>query len=91
MIILFFFSYLQYFSTFVETVSNILDVDETVIEENKEASETASTQWVLIWSLIMELFSYVLEIPNNADTILNPNLIGWSTLSHEYCKLIGWY
>ena len=39
-----FFSYLQYFSTFVETVSNILDVDETVIEENKEASETASTQ-----------------------------------------------
>ena len=43
-----YFSYLQYFSTFVETVSNILDVDETIIEENKEASETASTRCVLI-------------------------------------------
>ena len=83
-----YFSYLQYFSTFVETVSNILDVDETVIEQNKKASETASTRWVL---QILELSSYVLQIPNDADTTLNQNLIGWSTLSQEYCKLIGWY
>ena len=33
----------------------------------------------------------VLEIPNDAYTTLSPNLIGCSTLSQEYCKLISWY
>ena len=41
--------------------------------------------------LTSELSSYVglLEIPNDAYTILSQNLIGYSTLSQEYCKLIG--
>ena len=37
----------------------------------------------------LELSSYVLEIPNYAYTTLSQNLIGWSTLSQEQCKLIG--
>ena len=41
--------------------------------------------------LTLELSSYVLEIPNDAYTTLSRNLIGCSTLSQEYCKLIGWY
>ena len=32
-----------------------------------------------------------MEIPNDAYTTLSRNLIGGSTLSQEYCKLIGWY
>ena len=41
--------------------------------------------------LILELSSYVLEIPNDAYTTLSQNLIGCLTLILEYCKLIGWY
>ena len=37
------------------------------------------------------LSSYVLEIPNDAYTTLSQNLMGCSTLSQEYCKLIGRY
>ena len=33
----------------------------------------------------------MLEIPNDAYTTLSQNLIGCSTLSQKYCKLIGWY
>ena len=40
--------------------------------------------------LTLELSSYVLEIPNDAYTILSQILIGSSTLSQEHCKLIGW-
>ena len=36
--------------------------------------------------LTSELSTYVLKIPNNAYTTLSQNLIGCSTLSHEYCK-----
>ena len=32
-----------------------------------------------------------LEIPKDAFTTLSQNLIGRSTLSQEYCKLIGLY
>ena len=39
--------------------------------------------------LTLELSSYVLETPNDAYTTLRQNLIGCSTLSQEYCKLIG--
>ena len=38
---------------------------------------------------ILELFSFVLEIPNDRYITLSQNLIGCSTLSQEYCKLIG--
>ena len=41
--------------------------------------------------LILELSSIKLEIPNDAYTTLNGDLIGCSTLSQEYCKLIGKY
>ena len=41
--------------------------------------------------LTLELSSIVLEIPNDAYTTLSRNLIGCSTLSQEYCKLIGSY
>ena len=41
--------------------------------------------------LTLELSSIVLEIPNDAYATLSQNLIGCSTLSQEYCKLIGWY
>ena len=37
------------------------------------------------------LSSYVLEIPNDAYTTLSQNLMGCSTLSQEYCELIGRY
>ena len=37
----------------------------------------------------LELSSYVLEIPNDGYTTLSQNLIGCSTLTQEYCKLIG--
>ena len=52
--------------------------------------------WLLpLWSqqgmIILVLSYYVLEIPNDASTILSQNLIGCSTLSQEYCKLIGWH
>ena len=40
--------------------------------------------------LTSESSSYVLEIPYDAYTALSQNLIGWSTLSQEYFKLIGW-
>ena len=39
--------------------------------------------------LKLELSSYVLEIPNYAYTTLSQNLIGYSTLSQGYCRLIG--
>ena len=42
--------------------------------------------------LSLKLSTIVLEIPNKAwYTALSWNLIGCSTLSQEYCKLIGWY
>ena len=41
--------------------------------------------------LILESSSYILEIPNDAYTTLSQNLIGCSTLSQEYCQLIGLY
>ena len=41
--------------------------------------------------LILELSSYVLEIHNDACTTRCLILICCSTLSQEYCKLIGWY
>ena len=41
--------------------------------------------------LSLELFSIVLEIPNDAYTTLSQNLIGCSAFSWEYRKLIGWY
>ena len=37
------------------------------------------------------LSSYILEIPNDAYATLSQNLMGCSTLSQEYCKLIGRY
>ena len=37
----------------------------------------------------LELSSIVLEIPYDAYTTLSRNVIGCSTLSQEYCKLIG--
>ena len=39
----------------------------------------------------LELSSYIQETPNNAYTTLGRNLIGCSTLSREYSKLIGLY
>ena len=39
--------------------------------------------------LLLELSSYVLEIPDDAYTTLSQNLIGCLTLILEYCKLIG--
>ena len=39
----------------------------------------------------LELSFIVLEIPSDAYTTLSRNLNGCSTLSQEYCKLIGWY
>ena len=36
--------------------------------------------------LTLELSSIVLEIPNNAYTTLSRNLIGYLTLSQEYCE-----
>ena len=39
----------------------------------------------------LELSSIELEIPNDAYTTLNQNLIGGSTLSQKCCNLIGWY
>ena len=39
--------------------------------------------------LTLELSSVVLEIPNDAYKTLSRNLIGCSTLSQEYYKLIG--
>ena len=41
--------------------------------------------------LTLELSSYLLEITNDAYTTLQSILIGCSTLSQEYCKLIGLY
>ena len=41
--------------------------------------------------LIFELYSYVLEFHNDADTKFSQSLIGCSTLSQEYCKLIDLY
>ena len=39
--------------------------------------------------LTSELSSYLLEIPNDAYTLLSQALIDCSLLSQEYCKLIG--
>ena len=39
--------------------------------------------------LKLELSSYVLEIPNDTDTTPSRNLIGCSTISQEYCTVIG--
>ena len=36
----------------------------------------------------LELSPYLLGIPNDAYTTLGQNMIGCSTLSQEYCKLI---
>ena len=58
---------------------------------------TAKAVWRGSWykvserQLTFELSSFVLEIPNNADAALTQNLFDCSTLSQEYCKLIGWY
>ena len=41
--------------------------------------------------LALEWSSSTLEIPNDAyTTTLSQNLIGCSTLSQEYSKIIGW-
>ena len=40
---------------------------------------------------ILELSSYLLEIPNNAYKLLSQFMIGCSLLSQEYYKLISWY
>ena len=42
---------------------------------------------ILTW----ELSSIVLEIPSDAYTTLSQDLIGYSTLNQEYCKLIDGY
>ena len=39
--------------------------------------------------LTLELSSQVLEIRNDVYITLSQNVIGSSTLSQEYCKLIG--
>ena len=39
--------------------------------------------------LILELSCYVLEIPNDTYKTLSQNVIGRSTPSHEFPKLIG--
>ena len=39
--------------------------------------------------LILELSSTVLEIPHDAYTTLNQILIGSTTISQGYCRLIG--
>ena len=39
----------------------------------------------------MELASRVSEVPNDVYTTISQNLIVWATLSHESCKLIGWF
>ena len=39
--------------------------------------------------LTLEWYSYLLEFPNNAYTLLNQTLIVFDR--QEYCKLIGWY
>ena len=36
--------------------------------------------------LTLELSSIVMEIPNDAYITLSRNLIGYSTLSQEYCE-----
>ena len=41
--------------------------------------------------LALELSSIILEFPKVAYTALCQHLIGCSTLSQEFCKLIGWY
>ena len=41
--------------------------------------------------LTLEWSSYLLKIPNDAYTTLKSILIGCSTPSQEYCKLIGLY
>ena len=48
-------------------------------------------QDAIIGHLTLELSSTELEIPNDAYTTLSRNLIGCSTLSQEYCKMIGFY
>ena len=40
--------------------------------------------------LTLQLSLYALEIPNDPYPALSQNLIGCSTLSQEYWKLIGW-
>ena len=43
-----------------------------------------------IWHVsILELSSYLLEIPNDGYTTLSQSLIDYSTLSQDYCGLIG--
>ena len=39
----------------------------------------------------LELSTYELQIPNEAYTSLSQNLIGCSTPSQDYCKLIGYF
>ena len=39
--------------------------------------------------MLRKLSSYVLDLPNDSYTALSQNFIGCSTLSQEYCKLIG--
>ena len=38
---------------------------------------------------LIELSSYLSEIPSHTYTLLSQILIGGSSLSQEYCKLIG--
>ena len=47
--------------------------------------------WIIWLKQALGFSSYVLEIPKDAFTTLSQNLIGRSTLSQEYCKLIGLY
>ena len=44
------------------------------------------TRWYVS---ILELSSYLLEIPNDGYTTLSQSLIGYATLSQDYCGLIG--
>ena len=44
---------------------------------------------MVLGMLTLEVSFYELVIPNDAYMTLSQNLIGCSTLSQEYCKLIG--
>ena len=41
--------------------------------------------------VVIGIISYLLEIPSDAYIIPGQNLIGCSSLSHKYCKLVGLY
>ena len=40
---------------------------------------------------IRNIIPRLLEIPNDVYVLLSQIVIGWSSFSPEYCKLIGWY